>query len=106
MRLDNRPADRQSKPQTARLRGVEGFEYTVENLQREAGTRISHLDGHAVRFVTGADEQFPLLFADVAHRFDGIDDQVEYYLLQLDPISLDTWQGHRQCGPHRHVIAC
>ena len=29
------------------------------------------------RLVTAADEQFPHLLADIAHRFDGIDDQVK-----------------------------
>src|ERR1700756_1278854 len=70
MRFDNRPADRQPKPQTARFRGVESFEYALKSRRREARTRIAHLDRHAVGFVTGADEQFPLLFAGVAHRFD------------------------------------
>src|ERR1700688_4544790 len=44
MRFDNRPADRQPKPQTARPRRVEGRENLIENLRREAWTRISHLD--------------------------------------------------------------
>src|SRR5205823_5217124 len=81
MRFDNRPADRQSKSQTARFRRVESLEHAVKSRRREAWTRISHLDRHAMRFVTCADKQFPLLFADVAHRFDGIDDQVKQYLL-------------------------
>src|SRR6267142_3845699 len=44
MRFDNRPADRQPKPQTARFRGVESFEHAVKSRRREAWTRISHLD--------------------------------------------------------------
>src|SRR5216684_6700187 len=106
MRFDNRPADRQPKPQTARFRGVESLEHALKSRRREAWTGISHLDRHAIRFVTGADEQFPLLFANVAHRFDGIDDQVKYYLLQLHPISLDTRQALRQLRPHRDAIVC
>src|SRR5882762_3707687 len=80
MRFDNRPADRQSKPQTARFGGVESLEHALKSRRREAWTRISHLDRHAIRFVTRADEQFPLRFADLAHRFDGIEDQVKQYL--------------------------
>src|SRR5882762_11018061 len=76
MRFDNRPADRQSKPQTARFRGVERLEHALKSRRREARTRIPHLDRHAIRFVAAANEQFPLLLADVAHRFDAIDDQV------------------------------
>src|SRR5712691_2281052 len=44
MRFDNRPADRQPKPQTARLRGVESLEHAFKNRRCEAWTRISHLD--------------------------------------------------------------
>src|SRR5882724_5170992 len=106
MRFDDRPADRQPKPQTAWLRGVERLEHPLESCRREAQTRIPHLDRHAIRFVTGADEQFPLLFADVAHRFDRIDDQVKYYLLHLNPISLDPRQALRQLRPHRDAIVC
>src|ERR1700740_2786761 len=91
--FDNRPADRESKPQTARLRRVESFEHTVKSRRCESRSRISHLYRHAIRFVTGADEQLSLPFADAAHRLDGIDDQVEQYLLELDPISLHTRQA-------------
>src|SRR6201990_1561389 len=90
MRFDNRPADRQPKPQTARFRGVERLEYALESRRREAWTRIPYLASPASLFVAAADEQFPLLCADVAHCLDGIDDQVKQYLLQLDPIALDT----------------
>src|SRR5258705_10565744 len=44
MRFDNRPADRQPKPQTARFRGVESLEHAVKIRRGEAWTRISHLD--------------------------------------------------------------
>src|SRR5712671_2112899 len=106
MRFDNRPTDRQPKPQAARFRGIERLEHSLKSRRREARTRIPHLDRHAIRFVTAADEQFPLLFADVAHRFDGIDDQVEQYLLQLDPISLNARQALRQLRPYRYAIVC
>src|SRR6266849_2399871 len=44
MRFDNRPADRQPKPQTARFRGVESLEHAVKIRRCEAWTCISHLD--------------------------------------------------------------
>src|ERR1700688_3665230 len=44
MRFDNRPADRQPKPQTARFRGVERLEHALKSRRREAWTRISYLD--------------------------------------------------------------
>src|SRR6266704_2987007 len=43
MRFDNRPADRQPKPQTARFRGVESLEHALKIRRCEAWTRISHL---------------------------------------------------------------
>src|SRR6478672_3231991 len=44
VRFDDRTADRQAHPQTARLRRVEARENALESLRREAWTRISHLD--------------------------------------------------------------
>src|SRR5258705_3173886 len=44
VRFDDRTADRQAHPQTARLRRVEGLEYALKSRRREAWTRISHLD--------------------------------------------------------------
>src|SRR6266403_5182474 len=44
VRFDDRTADRQAHPQTARLRGVDGRENVLESLRREAWTPISHLD--------------------------------------------------------------
>jgi hypothetical protein len=38
MRFDNRPADRQPKPQTARFRAVEGFEHAIKIRRCEAWT--------------------------------------------------------------------
>src|SRR3954454_13046390 len=43
MSIDNRPADRQPKPQTARFRGVESLEHAIKSRWREAWTRIPHL---------------------------------------------------------------
>ena len=40
------------------------------------------------------------------HGLNGIDDQVQHHLLQLDPIALDTRQALRKLRPHRHAIVC
>src|ERR1700735_5295528 len=77
MRFDNRPADRQPKSHTVRFRAIESLEHAVKIRRCEAWTSISHLDRDAIRSVTAADDQFPLLFAAVSHRFDGVDDQVK-----------------------------
>src|SRR3979490_296565 len=44
MRFDNRPADRQPKPQAGRFRRVESLENAVNIRWRKAWARISHLD--------------------------------------------------------------
>ena len=38
---------------------------------------LSHLDANAIRLVTGADKQFPILFAAIAHCFNRINNQVK-----------------------------
>src|SRR3546814_8569511 len=43
-----------------------------------------------------ADQQPARPFADTAHRFDGVDDQVKDHLLQLDSISLNDRQALRE----------
>src|SRR3981189_3553696 len=44
----------------------------------------------------GTDRQLPAALADAAHRFDGVDDQVQQYLLPLYPISFDGRQVSRE----------
>src|SRR5258705_12968704 len=104
MRFDDRSADRQSQPQTARFRRVEGVKQEIERRRRQARTGVLHLDQHALRFVPGADEYLSLSLPNAAHGLDRIEDQVEYYLLQLDPISLDRRQAFCELRPYQHTI--
>src|SRR5258706_1084563 len=101
MRFDNRPADRQPKPQTARFRGVESFEHAVKIRRREAWTRISHPYEHAARVsLPAADEQLSRPVAGAAHCLDGIHDQIEDHLLQLYPVALNERQAVREVCLH------
>ena len=104
MRFDDRSADRQSQPQTARFRRVEGVKQEIERRRRQARTGVLHLDQHALRFVPGADEYLSLSLPNAAHGLDRIEDQVEYYLLQLDPISLYRRQAFCELRPYQHTI--
>src|ERR1700675_4896236 len=90
MRFDDRAANGETQPQTARFGRVESLEQLLDSRRREAWPRISYLDQHAIRLgLLGADQQVSVPFVEAAHRVDRIHDQIEYYLLQLDPISLD-----------------
>jgi hypothetical protein len=52
----------------------------------------------------GADEQCSRPLVDRAHCFDGVEDQVQNDLLQLNTISLNRKQPVRQAGPDRDSI--
>ena len=64
----------------------------VETLRIQPRTRISHCDQHALRFIfPGPDPQLSRPLVDSTHGFDGVDDQIENHLLQLDSISKNEW---------------
>jgi hypothetical protein len=90
MSFDDRTADRQPHPQTAWLRCVEGGEEVRETRRGQAWPRILHRDQHAIRFgLSSGDEQLSRPFRDRAHCLDGVDDEIEDHLLQLDAIALN-----------------
>ena len=105
MRFDDRAANGETEPQTARFGRLESLEQLLDSRRREAWPRISYLDQHAIRLgLLGADQQVSVPFVEAAHRVDRIHDQVEYYLLQLDPISLDKRRVVRELSPDRDAI--
>ena len=97
MRLDDRTADRQSHAHAIRLGRVECVEESVQALRLQSRAPILHGDAHAVCSIClGADQQLPRPLVRSAHRFDGVEDQVEHHLLKLDPISRNERQAFRQ----------
>jgi len=42
--------------------------------------------------------------ADVAHRFDGVDDQVKKHLFHLNSIPLNAWQALSELRLHRDLV--
>src|SRR5215831_14207465 len=102
--FDNRTADRKSHTHSIGLGGVERVEKELKALRAQPWAGISHSDDNTANVFDGADEQLSRPFTGAAHRFDGIDDQVEHHLLQLDFISLDARQAFRELRLHRNVV--
>src|SRR6476469_8070490 len=101
MGFDNRAAYREADAHAVGLRRVEGFKEARQALRAQPVAGIPHRDAHALRLDThGADVQFAVAVLNATHRLDGIDDQVQHHLLQLDPIALDTRQLRRQLRAH------
>src|SRR6266481_6064044 len=102
VRFDDRTADGQAQAHALGLGGVERLEQAVQTLRIHSRTAIPQTDEYAVRSISArADQQLPRPLADAAHRLDGVDDQVENHLLQLDPICSNDWQALRELRPHR-----
>src|SRR5258708_9200955 len=102
VRFDDRTADGQAQAHALGLGGVERLEQAVQTLRIQSRAGIPQTDEYAVRSISArADQQLPRPLADAAHRLDGVDDQVENHLLQLDPICSDDWQALRELRPHR-----
>ena len=45
-------------------------------------------------------------FPNATHGPNGVNDQVQHHLLQLDPVALNARQVLRKLRPHRHAIVC
>src|SRR6185436_7854736 len=87
---DDRAADREAEAKAALLGGREWLKEMVRDLRRDAASGI--LDGDLHRLVcvgSGNDDEGPLARRRVLHGFAGIHDEVEYHLLELDPIAVD-----------------
>src|SRR6266702_1467716 len=103
--FDDRAADRESHAHPAELGRVEGVEQPVDGLTAQSRAGIPDPDEQAARCILlRRDEQLSRSLGDAAHRFDGVHDQVEDHLLQLDSISLNRRQCIRELRPHRHVV--
>src|SRR6516164_7775590 len=92
MSLNDRAADRQARTHSLRLGRVEGFKEAWEALRSQPRPGIPYPDAHAFLGGLAADHEVALVFGNAAHRLDGIDDQVQHYLLQLHPIAINARQ--------------
>src|SRR5262245_49978030 len=96
MTFDDHPAKREPEPHPMGLRGDEYIKYRVRLLQIEPRSRILDRDRDGIPAVQlGPDFQSPLAL-DGIHRFDGIENQIDDYFLQLTFVSPDGWQFGRE----------
>jgi hypothetical protein len=83
--LDDGAADRQPHPQTVRLGRIKRFKETLGIGLRQPRTRIAYRHESTVWFgIASADQQLALSLGDLTHRFNGVHDQIEDHLLQLN----------------------
>ena len=78
----------------------------AQDRRRQPGAGIAYRDKHAVGLgLTGGDQQLARSLADLAHRFDGVHDQVQHHLLQLDFVSQNARQPLRQLHLHQNAMS-
>src|SRR6266478_7776455 len=87
MGLNDRTADRQAHPHTARFCSEQWIEYPLELLRADSCSGVRHRYDYAPAVADlgpHAQDPRPILGR---HRIDGVRDQVQKHLLQLDSIS-------------------
>src|SRR5436190_3681716 len=85
MGFDDRAADGKAHPKTVGFGGEKGFEHLLDGLSRQPAALV--VDGgseHAVVVHGGANQNLAITVAAVAHRFKGVEQEVEQDLLNLD----------------------
>src|SRR6516225_6614541 len=125
---DDRTADGQPHTQAFGLGRMEGFEKWIETLEIEPRARIADCNQHVGPFnlsqvlvlerlsfqftnpvgiwfmrrefasFPGAYSELPRTLASSSHGFDGVDQEIENHLLQLDSISQDERQVIGELG--------
>src|ERR1700733_8086846 len=97
MTFDDRAADRPAHAQATWLRRIECIKYELDILCGQTGPRVADRDDDSVRLgCARRNEQLSRAVRDCVHCLDGIDDEIEHDLLQLDPIPFDEWQAVRE----------
>jgi hypothetical protein len=90
--LRDRASDRQPHPESVALGREERIEESLEIMRRRPETSVLHRDedvgaGLALSTALARDPEPARACRHVRHRVDGVHDQVQDDLLQLDPIS-------------------
>jgi hypothetical protein len=99
--LDDRATDREAHPHASRLRGEEGVEQGVEIAGVNPGPGVPYFNQHGVRVASvRGDFQLARPLADLIHRLDRVDKQIQHDLLQLDAIGLNEGQRGGELRPH------
>src|SRR3954470_21713703 len=106
MRFDDRAANRKAHPGAAGFRREERLEDALRVVRTDADSGILNRHQHAV----GLDRlrfhrQHPRAIRQRGHGLDGIHDQVQKNLLQLNAVDRDEWQALTQFDPQRYAVA-
>src|ERR1700752_4355765 len=96
-------ADRQTHAHAVGLCRVKWLEQMWPLLRSYPWARVPHRNAHFLSVVLGADMKCAFTF-DLAHCLDGVDDQVDHYLLQLDSVSSNPRQVVRQLYLHHDAV--
>jgi hypothetical protein len=105
VRIDNRSANREPHTHAVGLGGVERVKHTVKTLRTKSRAGILHCDEHGARgLLSSADQQLPRPLGNAAHRLDGVEDQIENYLLELDSVYSNERQTLRELRLRRDAV--
>src|SRR5215475_7991761 len=103
--FDDELADEQSHPHAGRLGRVEWVENTSNIFRAYAWSRVSYGDGDVGRPVhRSADRHFARTLCALSQCLDGVDNQIQNHLLQLNPISFDERQSLCKLRMHRDAV--
>src|SRR5689334_4510461 len=106
MCLDDGPANCESHAHAVWLGSKERVEHALEMRRIESLARISHRDAHVTCVIPiGTNGQLAHAVFTLCDRFQAVDDQIQYYLLQLHTISMDERQVVLQLALQRHMAA-
>src|SRR5262245_14374484 len=102
--LDDRTADRQTHPHATRFCREEWIEYPLEILRGDSSSGVRHRYDNAAAVVDlGFHAQDPRFILG-RHRIDGVRDQVEEHLSQLDSISYYLRQQFIRLGSDQYPV--
>src|SRR5215510_4235348 len=104
VRLDDRTADRQAHPHAVGFGSEQRVEDAIGVLRADSCPGVGYRHDYAVGFADlGFDGQDPRLIFR-RHRVNGVHDQVEKHLLELDPVSPDLRQLTVRLGLHEYPV--
>jgi hypothetical protein len=90
MGIDDGAAYREADPDTTGFGRVKGFENALELTGSDPGPGIGYRYDQPIPLARFRDDlQFPLCNVRTRHCFDGIEDEVEHDLLELNPVSFN-----------------
>ncbi len=97
----NRPDNGQAHSHALRLSRKEVSEDLVRLVLRQADSMIAHAHFHEPVIGAGRDQNSTIVHRCVLHRVEGVDDQIQQHLLQMNRIGVDRGKIGRQIRLHR-----